>query len=89
MIETLLALYILCMIGMFAYSLLQLHLTFVHRRLRRRRGSAPAESAPGELPLITVICRSTTSVTSPPDCSIAWRTSITRIAFSSDITQHS
>ncbi len=54
MIETLLALYILCMIGMFAYSLLQLHLTFVHRRLRRRRGSAPAESAPGELPLITV-----------------------------------
>ena len=54
MIETLLALYVLCMLGMFAYSLLQLHLTFIHRRLRRAGRGAPVESAKGELPLITV-----------------------------------
>src|SRR5437763_1886374 len=54
MIETLLALYVLCMLGMFAYSLLQLHLTFIHRRLRTAARGAPVESAKGELPLITV-----------------------------------
>src|SRR5437870_841519 len=54
MIEALLALYLICMIGVFAYSLLQLHLTFIHWRLRRKRRDAPVESAPAELPLITV-----------------------------------
>src|SRR5438477_5764590 len=54
MIETLLALYVCCMLGMFAYSLLQLHLTFIHWRLRRTGRGAPAESAKGELPRITV-----------------------------------
>ena len=54
LIETFLALYVLCMLGMLAYSLLQLHLTFIHRRVRRARRSAPVESAPDEWPLVTV-----------------------------------
>src|SRR5438132_4290005 len=54
MIETFLALYVLCMVGMFAYSLLQLHLTFIHRRLRKAGGHPRIESAPDQWPLVSV-----------------------------------
>jgi hypothetical protein len=54
MTDALLALYLLCLVGVFAYSLLQLHLTYIHWRMRKTPRRAEGGAPPGEWPLVTV-----------------------------------